>query len=148
LAVRSRGASTWRAIPTHRVAISNQRLLSLEDGRVTFRYKEYADEHRSKTMTLSAEEFLRRFVQHVLPKGFVKVRHYGLLAPRGRDERLALCRRLLLPATVPVALPGHAGAANVSPAREPSCPQCGGHRLVARELPKAVVPGSRRGDSS
>jgi hypothetical protein len=77
---------------THRVAISNQRLVSLEDGRVAFRYKDYADDHRSKTMTLSAEEFLRRCVQHVLPKGFVKVRHYGLLAPRGRDERLALCR--------------------------------------------------------
>src|SRR5262249_22409327 len=79
---------------THRVAISNQRLVSLEDGRVTFRYKDYADDQRCKTMTLTAEEFLRRFVPHVLPKGFVKVRHYGLLAPRDRDERLAWCRRL------------------------------------------------------
>jgi len=133
---------------THRVAISNQRLVSLEDGRMTFRYKDYADDHRSKTMTLSAEEFLRRFVQHVLPKGFVKVRHYGLLAPRGRDERLALCRRLLLPATVAVPLSGGAGAVTLTPAREPSCPQCGGRRLVARELPKAVVPVPSRGDSS
>jgi len=134
---------------THRVAISNQRLVSVEDGRVTFRYKDYADDHRSKTMTLSAEEFLRRFVQHVLPKGFVKVRHYGLLAPRDRDARLALCRRLLLPATVAVVLSGDAGAAgSLSPARVPSCPQCGGHRLIARELPKAVVPPAPRSDSS
>src|SRR5439155_12812124 len=123
---------------THRVAISNQRLLSLAEGRVTFRYQDYADDHRSKTMTLSAEEFLRRFVQHVLPKGFVKVRHYGLLAPRGRDARMAVCRRLLLPATVVAALPGDAGSAgSVTPAHVPTCPQCGGHRLIARELPAA-----------
>jgi hypothetical protein len=133
---------------THRVAISNQRLVSLEDGRVTCRYKDYADDHRSKTMTLSAEEFLRRFVQHVLPKGFVKVRHYGLLAPRGRDDRLDLCRRLLLPAIISVPLSGDAGAVTLTQAREPSCPQCGGHRLIARELPKAIVPAPPRGDSS
>src|SRR5262249_7486716 len=82
---------------THRVAISNSRLLNLEEGRVTFRYKDYADDHRHKTMTLDAVEFLRRFVQHVLPKGFVKIRHYGLLANRQRAERLDQCRRLLLP---------------------------------------------------
>ena len=133
---------------THRVAISNQRLLSLAEGRVTFRYQDYADDHRSKTMTLSAEEFLRRFVQHVLPKGFVKVRHYGLLAPRGRDARLAVCRRLLLPATVVAALPGDASSAgSVTPAHVPTCPQCGGHRLIARELPAAAAPPPH-GDSS
>src|SRR5262249_58657265 len=81
---------------THRVAISNARLVAMTDGQVTFRYKDYADAHRQKTMTLVADEFLRRFVQHVLPKGFVKVRHYGLL----RQARLALCRRLLLVANV------------------------------------------------
>src|SRR5262249_52295516 len=86
---------------THRVAISNHRLVSLTDGRVTFRYKDYADAHRHKTMTLSAEEFLRRFVQHVLPPGFVKTRHYGLLANRDRDEKLRACRRLLLVTRVP-----------------------------------------------
>jgi|AGTN01.2.fsa_nt_gi Putative transposase. len=112
---------------THRVAISNQRLLSLEGGQVTFRYKDYADSRRGKTMTLSAEEFLRRFVQHVLPHGFVKIRHYGLLASRDRNERLALCRRLLLPATVAARLPAGGEAADtVRPAREACCPHCGG----------------------
>ncbi len=96
---------------THRVAISNARLLELQDGRVTFRYKDYADDQRQKTMTLSAEEFLRRFVQHVLPKGFVKIRHYGLLANAQREARLAMCRRLLLVATVAAVLPGKDTAA-------------------------------------
>ena len=73
---------------THRVAISNQRLVSLEDGQVTFRYKDYAADQRAKTMTLTAEEFFRRFVQHVLPNGFVKIRHYGLTGV-ARTQRTA-----------------------------------------------------------
>jgi hypothetical protein len=120
---------------THRVAISNQRLLSVMDGQVTFRYKDYADERRHKTMTLSTEEFLRRFLQHVLPRGFVKIRHYGLLAPRGRNERLALCRRLLLPATVASRLTANGQVSeDVRPAWEPCCPHCGGQRLSFHEL--------------
>jgi Putative transposase/Transposase zinc-binding domain len=120
---------------THRVAISNQRLLSLEDGQVTFRYKDYAAHSRSKTMTLSGEEFLRRFMQHVLPKGFVKIRHYGLLAARGRNKRLALCRRLLLPATVARRLTAGGDAPErILPAREPCCPHCGGQRLSYYEF--------------
>jgi Putative transposase/Transposase zinc-binding domain len=120
---------------THRVAISNQRLLSLEDGQVTFRYQDYAADRRSKTMTLTGEEFLRRFVQHVLPHGFVKIRHYGLLAARGRNERLTLCRRLLLPATVARRLAvGGEAAEGVHPAREPCCPHCGGQRLSYYEF--------------
>jgi hypothetical protein len=120
---------------THRVAISNQRLLSLEDGQVTFRYKDYADARRGKTMTLTGEEFLRRFVQHVLPRGFVKIRHYGLLASRGRNDRLALCRRLLLPATVAARATANGEAADpVRPAWEPSCPHCGGQRLNFYEV--------------
>lgn len=121
---------------THRVAISNSRLLELRDGRVTFRYKDYADDHRQKAMTLTADEFLRRFVQHVLPAGFVKVRHYGLLANRHRAERLALCRRLLLVANVAASLPDPQ-AAPIEPAQPRCCPQCGGTRLVYRELPPA-----------
>jgi hypothetical protein len=81
---------------THRVAIGNSRLVKLDDGRVTFTYKDYADAAKTKTMTLDGVEFLRRWVQHVLPRGFVKIRHYGLLANRVRESKLALCRRLLL----------------------------------------------------
>jgi putative transposase/transposase-like zinc-binding protein len=125
---------------THRVAISNSRLLKLDDGRVTFRYKDYADDHRQKTMTLDAGEFLRRFVQHVLPKGFLKVRHYGLLANRHRAEKLTLSRRLLLAAPVaanvePATAPD---PATIAPTAVPHCPQCGGCRFVTLELPKEV----------
>src|SRR6516164_6563077 len=73
---------------THRVAISNQRLVALENGRVTFRWKNYARGSQPATMTLNVEEFIRRFLTHVLPKGFVKVRHFGFLANRGRRENV------------------------------------------------------------
>ncbi len=123
---------------SHRVAISNSRLVDLRDGRLTFRYQDYADAHKSKTMTLAADEFLRRFVQHVLPKSFVKIRHYGLLANAQREVRLATCRRLLLVSTVTAALPS-ADAASLGPAQPRCCPQCGGSRLVYRALPAAQV---------
>src|SRR5262249_46110855 len=74
---------------THRAAISNHRLVALADGHVTFRWKDYAHGGRRGTMTLEAVEFVRRFLFHVLPAGFVRVRHYGLLANRHRREKLA-----------------------------------------------------------
>jgi hypothetical protein len=80
---------------THRIAISNRRLVALEDSRVTFRWKNYACAGEPATMTLKAEEFIRRFLLHVLPKGFVKIRHFGLLANRGRRDNVILCRKLL-----------------------------------------------------
>ncbi len=80
---------------THRVAISNDRLVPLEAGQVRFRWKDYAQGNRVKTMTLPAEEFLRRFLLHVLPVGFVRIRHFGFLANRGRTVKLARCRALL-----------------------------------------------------
>lgn len=80
---------------THRVAISNGRLLELNDGQVTFSYKDYAANNENKTMTLKTEEFARRFLLHVLPRGFVRIRYYGYLANCCRSEKLALCRRLL-----------------------------------------------------
>jgi hypothetical protein len=130
---------------THRVAITNSRLLDLRDGRVTFRYKDYADAHRHKTMTLDVHEFLRRFVQHVLPKSFVKVRHYGLLANGQRQVRLAVCRRLLLVANVAAALP----SAETAPAQPSCCPHCGGTRLVYRALaPLETMPTATKPDSS
>jgi hypothetical protein len=80
---------------THRIAISNDRLVSVEDDQVTFHYRDRTDGNRRKSMTLSAVTFLRRFLLHVLPPGFVRIRHYGLLANSVRRERIALCRRLL-----------------------------------------------------
>ncbi len=79
---------------THRVAISNNRILSLENGRVTFRWRDYAHGNQEKLMTLDADEFIRRFLLHILPAGFRKIRHYGLFASRDKGNRLALCRRL------------------------------------------------------
>lgn len=80
---------------THRVAISNQRLVALSEGQVTFRWKDYADGNAVKEMTLDVSEFTRRFLLHVLPEGFVRIRHYGFLANRCRSERLDRCRKLL-----------------------------------------------------
>jgi len=80
---------------THRVAISNNRILDIEDGRVTFRWKDYRDNDRQKQMTLPADEFIRRFLIHVLPDGFQRIRYYGFLSNRHREEKLALCRQLL-----------------------------------------------------
>jgi hypothetical protein len=80
---------------TYRIALSNERILDCRDGVVRFRYKDYAHGHARKEMTLSATEFLRRFLLHVLPAGFRRVRHYGLLANRQKNEKLARCRQLL-----------------------------------------------------
>jgi hypothetical protein len=80
---------------THRVAISNERIESVEDGQVTFRYKDYAGNSRWRRMTLDAHEFLRRFLLHVLPKGLMRIRTFGFLANRCAAEKLALCRQLL-----------------------------------------------------
>jgi Putative transposase/Transposase zinc-binding domain len=82
---------------THRVAISNQRLLSMEDGNVTFQWKDYRHSHKlnSKRMTLAAGEFIRRFLIHTLPSGFPRIRHFGFLANRHRKQKLKLCRELI-----------------------------------------------------
>jgi hypothetical protein len=80
---------------THRVAISNNRLLDIENDRVRILWKDYRDNNEQKTMDLSAEEFIRRFLLHVLPDGFQRIRYYGFLSNRHREEKLALCRQLL-----------------------------------------------------
>ena len=80
---------------THRVAISNDRVIDIEDEKVQFRWKDYRDACRKKTMTLAAEEFIRRFLLHVLPEGFQRIRYYGFLANRYRKQKLARCRELL-----------------------------------------------------
>lgn len=80
---------------THRVAISNNRLLEMDGGKVRFRWRDYRDDNRQKTMALSAEEFIRRFLLHVLPAGFQRIRYYGFLGNRYRAQKLARCRQLL-----------------------------------------------------
>jgi hypothetical protein len=80
---------------THRVAISNNRLLDIEGDQVQFKWKDYRDGGQVKTMTLSADEFIRRFLMHVMPSGFHRIRYYGFLGNRHRSEKLAVCRRLL-----------------------------------------------------
>jgi predicted Zn-ribbon and HTH transcriptional regulator len=79
---------------THRVAISNNRIVSLENGMVSFHWRDYSDSNKTKLMTLSANEFIRRFLRHVLPDGFRKIRHFGIFASRGKTERIKLCKRL------------------------------------------------------
>ena len=127
---------------THRVALSPRRLLATDGQRVTFAYKDYADGGRTKTMTLSTTEFVRRFCLHVLPERFVKIRHYGLLGNRQRHERLAQARRLLGVSAAPQAEPPSEAKAS-DPAPQPlRCPYCHQPGLVwAREVPpQTVVP--------
>jgi hypothetical protein len=80
---------------THRVAISNNRLVSMDNGQVSFRWKDYRDDNRQKTMTLPGEEFIRRFLIHVLPDGFHRIRYFGFLSNCHRAQKLAICRELL-----------------------------------------------------
>jgi hypothetical protein len=124
----------------HRVAIATSRLLELRDGQVTFTYKDYAHGGKQKEMTLPADEFLRRFVLHVLPKRFVKVRHYGLLGNRGREAKLTRCR-YLLGVVVPLAQAAAGAAAATPAAAAHRCPQCGGELVVLE-----VWPRPRAGD--
>jgi hypothetical protein len=117
---------------THRVAISNSRLLDFEDGFVRFRYKDYAHGNRKRVMKLSAVEFVRRFVQHVLPTGLVRIRHYGILSNRHRHEDLALCRQLLDGASAPTESLEPTKLAQPSESVTPTrvCPVCGAGRMV------------------
>jgi hypothetical protein len=130
----------------HRVAISNSRLVSAGGGAVTFSYKDYRHKGRRRQMTLGTEEFARRFLQHVLPKGFVRVRHYGLLANRGREQKLLACRRLLRAQAAPAAA---AGGGAGQPRR---CPACGrGVMELVEALPRQPRAGAwapARHDSS
>ena len=123
---------------THRVAISNRRLISDDGQSVTFTYKDYADGARPKTMTLEIEEFVRRFCLHILPERFVKIRHYGLLGNRKRQQRLEHARQLLGVVATPVepncSASQKTGAAETSPEH---CPFCG---RPALRLVREVAP--------
>jgi hypothetical protein len=127
---------------THRVAISNQRLVELRDGQVSFRYKDYAAGQQSKVMTLSTTEFIRRFLMHTLPNGFVRIRYFGFLANRDRHQRLDQCRRLLgaptqrIQPAEEVELP-----AEDSPCPSPTtCPICRRRSLVIIDIVPAISP--------
>ena len=118
---------------THRVAIANSRLVRLTDTAVAFRWKDYRHHGKSKVMTVSADEFIRRFLLHTLPDGFHRIRHYGFLANGHRAEKLALCRKLIDTSSVTTALPPVHGTASTLPGH--CCPCCGGPMIFLATLP-------------
>jgi hypothetical protein len=133
---------------THGVAISNRRLIDLEEGKVRFHGKDYAKGGAQKVMTLPALEFIRRFLLHVLPSGFVRIRHYGFLANRLCQDQLARCRTLLgAEASTPEGAPPRnalePGAGAGEPTRVTVCPVCGeGHMVIIEEF--APIPTGPR----
>lgn len=138
---------------THRVAIANSRLISLSDGKVSFRWKDYRQDGKPKSMTLAAGEFIRRFLLHVLPDGFHRIRHYGLFANSHRANKIELCRKLLAAPSTLVNCDGEDHdklTANTDP---PPCPCCGGRMKIIETLEGAYASrarshGARRFDSS
>ena len=129
---------------THRVAISNRRLIAFDEAGVTFRYKDYRRDaaERQRTMTLSPDEFIRRFLLHVLPKGFHRIRHYGLLASAGRKANIARARELL---DVPAPPEAEDTAPTPEPDPRPPCPCCGGRMIIIeifRRAARARAPPS------
>jgi DNA-directed RNA polymerase subunit RPC12/RpoP len=153
---------TYLSLYTHRVAISERRLLSLNpaQGSVSVSYKDYADGAQRKTMTLALDEFMRRFLLHLLPRRFVKIRHYGILGNHGRDARLERIRALLSaprPAAVPSPPPLSAStrallikllAQDSFDSRAPRCPFCGSYRLELIAVTRPIRSGSAPLDSS
>jgi hypothetical protein len=137
----------YLARSTHRVAISNHRLVSFKEDRISFRWKDYAADSKQKVMTVSTDEFLRRFLIHVLPKGLVRIRHFGLFANRKRSASLLRCRFLLS-----VTAPSQEPIAAAQPTR---CPHCAQPMLVVERFTRhqffvlsAITPPRSRLDSS
>jgi len=144
---------------THRVAISNSRLIALDDKGVTFRWKDYrargkvVDNAWIKAMTLPADEFIRRFLLHVLPDGFHRIRHYGLLASGRRAANLAHLRDLMGAPDATAQAPGEAHAdetvatsaeAIMDHGSPPACPCCGGHMTIVETFARGAAPRTRR----
>jgi hypothetical protein len=131
---------------THRVAIANSRLVALDERDVTFRYKDYRrnGQARYRTMTLAADEFIRRFLLHVLPKGFHRMRHYGLLASATCKTNIARARELIAMLTrvvdPPVEHDDADPAASVAPDHRPPCPCCGGRMLIVETFERCGAP--------
>jgi hypothetical protein len=116
---------------THRVAISNHRLVSFTDGQVTFRWRDSAHHNEQKLLTLPLNEFLHRFLLHILPKGFVRIRHFGFLANRKRATTLPICFQLLGATSQPST---EIERPNPSPSDTWRCPKCGGPMVVVEKL--------------
>ena len=131
---------------THRVAISNHRLLAFEQERVTFRWKDYTHGGKQSQMTLAATEFLRRFFLHVLPKAFVRIRHFGFLANRFRASRLALGRQLLASGG---STEQHVKAHDVPDSSSLwHCPRCGASMIVIQRFSAVELSACMYFDSS
>jgi hypothetical protein len=124
---------------THRVAISNHRLVSLADGIVTFRWRDSAHKNKKRLMTLPVNEFLRRFLLHVLPPGFVRIRHFGWMAHRRRGALLPLCFHLLAESGRVPAAAGSGGTVGAPPRALWTCPQCGGPMVLVERLSPAQI---------
>lgn len=123
---------------THRVAIANSRIVEVADGQVTFRWRDYRHGKRLRTMTLAAEEFIRRFLLHVLPEGFVRIRHFGFLANRHRTEKIERARQLLASShQTDAATPDHDEPTPSEPPAEADlrlCPECRQGQLICIEV--------------
>jgi Putative transposase/Transposase zinc-binding domain len=128
---------------THRVAISNHRLIAYEDGKVSFRYKDYAHGGKKRKMTVSADEFLRRFLLHVLPRGFVRIRHFGFLANRTRSRLVAICRQLLGDGPLPRSSTLTTPAPRLWP-----CPNCGAPMIISERLTPGDIRRNGYADTS
>jgi hypothetical protein len=128
---------------THRVAIANSRLVALGGSEVSFRWRDYRHQNKNKVMTLTAEEFIRRFLLHALPDGFHRIRHYGFLANRGRADNLALCRKLLDE-------PPLASTRDRTEARHAvdRCPCCGGRMEQVGIVPRTAMESPSAGHDS
>jgi Putative transposase/Transposase zinc-binding domain len=129
---------------THRVAIANSRLLAAAENGVTFKWKDYrfAGRDRYKTMTLAPHEFIRRFLLHVLPKGFHRIRHYGLLANGARAEAIARARELLAAPEPPTVRAATTSAAAAPNDHRPPCPCCGGRMIIVETFERGAGPRS------
>jgi hypothetical protein len=130
---------------THRVAIANSRLVRLDESGVTFRYKDYrrSGQARYRTMTLAADEFIRRFLLHVLPKGFHRIRHYGLLASAGCKANIARARELIavpLPPDPPTVDDNTDQAPAAATHPHPPCPCCGGTMIIVEVFGRGGAP--------
>jgi putative transposase/transposase-like zinc-binding protein len=131
---------------THRVALSNHRLRSLTGDQVTFRWRDSAHANQQRLLTLPVEQFLRRFLLHVLPPGFVRIRHFGFLAHRRRAQLLPLCFRLLAGTTEaprvepPTSADDEVPSTTPPPASPWTCPHCGGPMIIVERLTAAQIP--------